>query len=632
MLDPAERVAVEAETQQLRLALKTWETTWAREHSGVKPTRDDISRHPEIANKYKAYNHARALLSGQTSTKSDTKRDGPRRKRKSETCPPVTVAPADSQPTHSRSKRARATELSTPSRTATLTTAIQGDGAVLDVSLDRTPSISRKLFSPVIPTSVGPTPQRDGRVLGLFDVLDEEEKKAQKRSAIAATPSKRMTAEADTALRQSRQRPGQTPASVLGGTPRKQTLDIATYNSDDEDGENFVNARRLGRTPMSSSQRNLLNHFTAGGRGTGPFSIDGNTSTTTRDSNGALGTTPLKARSNDNQKTHEQRLLATPSKGSTEHFQGAFATPAFLRRQLSTLAPVDENGEFLSPPGKLRLPRKPLMRGLSSVLASLRKAEDDKLDEQLDVLRELENDVDKNPRSRPQTQPSSQRPLEKVARSAPMGANAQVSNDPVQGQEEQVQDWEQQELEHHELDLYEKEQAKLESQSQILKPDRVVGGLLGGFDDEGLYDSPPEDQVGRDGQPLRVYKKKGQKRTTRLSHMRPTRTKRPPPGSMAELESDNDTQDEGRDQGENGPAASGPDFSLGVEMVAANERTASKSSENGKESNVGVAAGPVKKAVRKVNELAHANFKRLKLRNHGAKGGPGFKSRFRRKR
>ena len=35
---------------------------------------------------------------------------------------------------------------------------------------------------------------------------------------------------------------------------------------------------------------------------------------------------------------------------------------------------------------------------------------------------------------------------------------------------------------------------------------------------------------------------------------------------------------------------------------------------------------------KKVNELAHANFKRLKLKNHGAKGGPGFGSRFRRRR
>ena len=40
----------------------------------------------------------------------------------------------------------------------------------------------------------------------------------------------------------------------------------------------------------------------------------------------------------------------------------------------------------------------------------------------------------------------------------------------------------------------------------------------------------------------------------------------------------------------------------------------------------------MKKAARKVNELAHANFQKLKLKNNGAKGGPGYNSRFRRRR
>lgn len=47
-LDAAERATYEAESQQLRVALKAWETTWAREHGGAKPAREDISRNPEI--------------------------------------------------------------------------------------------------------------------------------------------------------------------------------------------------------------------------------------------------------------------------------------------------------------------------------------------------------------------------------------------------------------------------------------------------------------------------------------------------------------------------------------------------------------------------------------------------------
>ncbi|CAK7563106.1 MAG: hypothetical protein SEPTF4163_000963 [Sporothrix epigloea] len=641
MLDAAERSAVEAESHKLRLALKTWETDWAHDHGGVKPARDDISRNPEIAKKYKAYNQARALLSGKTLVTSDVKRDGSRRKRKQEPAPSITAAATDTQPIQTPSKRVRATKLATPSRAAKSATPSQPNGGYCDVYLERTPSISRKLFSPVVPTSIGPTPQRDGRVLGLFDILDEEEKKTKKRSAVAATPSKRTLVNADAALEHGRQGLGQASAAVLEGTPRKQTVDVDAYRSDEEDSEIPINVRRLGRTPMSSGRRNLLNQFTAGGSGAAPFAIDRNSRSTTQNSNGALGTTPLKPRNNVNQTAPRQQLLATPSKGSNNDLQQYFATPAFLRRQPSALAPVDENGEFMSPPGKLRLPRKPLMRGLSSVLASLRKAEDDALDEQLDVLRDLERSEDVKSSSKPRSQPSMQRHLEKLTQptqtseSAKLAADIEVEDSQAQGQARQDQEWEQQDLEHRELELYEQEKAKLERQNQILDPDHVAGGLLGGFDDEGLYDSPPEDQLGRDGQPLRVYKKKGQKRTTRLSHMRPTRTKRPPVGSMADLESDNENEDGDRVRGERDPDASDFEVSSGVRIGVDGERNGSNNSKISKVGGKGAekaAVGPISKAVRKVNELAHANFKRLKLRNSGSKGGPGFNSRFRRRR
>ena len=545
-----------------------------------------------------------------------------------------------------------------------------------------TPSISRKLFSPVVPTSIGPTPQRDGRVLGLFDVLNEEEEMRKKRSAVAATPSKRTSLEAETA-RGSSGRRTRASTAALGATPRKQTLNVAAYKSDDDgdgddndddddddddDDSNANHIRRLGRTPMSSGRRNLLNHFAAGGEGAGPFAIDRNTSTTIRASSGALGTTPLKPRTNDNQTAHQPHLLTTPSKGSSsssssDGLHQAFATPAFLRRQSSTLAPVDENGDFMSPPGKLRLPRKPLMRGLSSVLASLRKAEDAALDEQLDVLRDLESSSrDLNARPRPQPvpvpvsapapAPPSRRPSVKAMQAAPKpAAVVEVEDSQLQGQQpeqdqqqEGQQAWEHQELEQHELELYqqeqEQEQARLEQQRQILLgPDHAAGGLLGGFDDEGLYDSPPEDQLGRDGQPLRVYKKKGQKRTTRLSNIRPTRTKRPAVGAMVEHDSDSnsDSENENESEGknENNAEASGSEFGSDAEndaSAAGRKAIGAKKAAKPADKADGTAAGPVKKAVRKVNELAHANFKRLKLRNYGAKGGPKFNSRFRRRR
>lgn len=523
----------------------------------------------------------------------------------------------------------------TPSR-APAATPTQGGAGYLDAHLNMTPSISRKLFSPVVPTSIGPTPQRDGRVLGLFDVLNEEEEKRKKRNSIAATPSKRTAAEAEAAAAAAQGAGNNslavpTSTALLGATPRKQTLNIDHYKSDDdEDEDSTINARRLGRTPMSSGRRNLLNHFTAGGNIPAAFTA-GSETKTTRDSSGVLGTTPLKPRNNDNQNyMTQQQLLTTPSKGSGDNSTQPFATPAFLRRTSSALPPVDENGEFMSPPTRLRLPRKPLVRGLSSVLASLRKAEDEQLDEQLDVLRDLENGMDMNappPTSKPKPKivapaASSAAP---AAPPAPQRATTAGLAEGVQVEDSQLQDPHEQELQ--ELEQYEQELGPEESQEHPR--------LLGGFDDEGLYDSEPEEQIGRDGQPLRVYKKKGQKRTTRRFNIRPTRTKRPAPGTMADEASGSEDEDSNEVEGDSLAPLSGSEFGSDAEDDGGSgkvKKTVAKKSGTEKKKAADKPDGPVKKAVRKVNELAHANFKRLKLRNKGSKGGPGLNSRFRRKR
>ena len=65
---------------------------------------------------------------------------------------------------------------------------------------------------------------------------------------------------------------------------------------------------------------------------------------------------------------------------------------------------------------------------------------------------------------------------------------------------------------------------------------------LGGFDDEAMFDSEPEEAKGQDGQPLKVYKKKGQKRTTRRVKMKPVRSK--PSFQAPTPNGDEDSEDE----------------------------------------------------------------------------------------
>ncbi|KAH8668939.1 DNA replication/checkpoint protein [Xylariales sp. PMI_506] len=500
-MEESERQKYEAKSQELRADLKHFEGEWAKKHDGKKPGRDDIKQNPIIAQKYKKYNQVRDILAGKIPPPK-TDNAAKSRKRKS-----------DIAPSQTPTKRTR--PFATPSKPKQ---------SIDIIDTFETPSI-RRLFSPVVPTSIGPTPQRDGRVLGMFDLLDESEDH---------TPS--------------RARHGEPAPPSPMPNPRLQATPSKRKHADMELGD----AVKLDTTPVSVSKRTSHGIFA----------------------------TPLKKRDGNVQDAR------TPSTGGRLQF----STPAFLKR--APLPPMDEKGQYVSPP-PVRLPRKPLVRGLSSVVASLRKLEEEKLDDELDVLREMEMEMEgglNSPPAKPKPKP-----------------NAQKEN--------------------------------------ILAPDSQKPQLLGGFDDEGQFDSEPEEQLGRDGQPLRIFKKKGQKRTTRKVNMRPTRAKRPQE-SLEKVPSDiEDESNEVVPETQRGARlsledeepldlGSDSDFS-GSDAGDEKERQKKKKKkvpESKTKTKEPKEDGPIKKAARKVNELAHANFKRLKLRNNGAKGGPGFGSRFRRRR
>lgn len=308
------------------------------------------------------------------------------------------------------------------------------------------------------------------------------------------------------------------------------------------------------------------------------------TGQTTMDAIAKLGRTPTST-------SKRGTLFMTPSKRN--HHSGTAETPSTVRKlQLTTpsflrrapLASVDENGEF----PRLRLPRKPLGRGLSNMVAGLRKLEEEALDDDLEALHEMEDDADPSSNTTKTAEPTN----------------------PTKPKED------------------------------ILEPDSQAQQLLGGFDDEGLYDSPTEEGLGRDGQPLRVYKKKGQKRTTRRVNMRPTRSKRPQ--QPTEEQSEDDAEDVVLETQVDATKAndeplldmgsdSGSDFDLLEEEDDEPKEKEKKKSSAAKKKQPEKKEGTIKKAARKVNELAHANFKRLKLRNNGAKGSAGG-NRFRRRR
>ncbi|KAG5926837.1 hypothetical protein E4U42_002915 [Claviceps africana] len=486
-MDNTTRAEYDEKSKELRAELKRWENEWAQTHDGKKPERQDIKDNAEIAKKYKDYNKYRDILSGKIPPPSKTK-------------PQPKKRPSDPAPAVTPLKRTKYAE--TPSKQRPH-----------DDELMNTPAISRKLFSPAPVTSLGPTPQRDGRVLGLFDLLVEKE---------LGTPS-----------RKENPRSQGTPsrAGVNGfSTPSRRTVM--------RDAESTM---RLDRTPMSSSKKQMLNMFA----------------------------TPMK-----------NRRGSTDDKTPSSVSKLQFDTPAFLKRH--SLAVLDENALFADP-APLRLPRKPMVRGLSEIVASLRKVEEDVLEDDMDALREMENEA-----------ADLSRPLSPSMGTKPAPTTASTS-------------------------------ASAPVPRSVLEPDsQGRPALLGGFDNEEMYDSAHEDGVDRHGNPLPVFKKKGQKRTTRKANIKPTMKKRPQAVAQEQGSGDDDDQEVDVVPETQLLAAPDGDYRGGPSPDEASAPRADKKTNK--------RDGPVKKAARKVNELAHANFKRLKLRNHGSKGGPGFNSRFRRRR
>ncbi len=306
--------------------------------------------------------------------------------------------------------------------------------------------------------------------------------------------------------------------------------------------------------------------------------------------------TPLKNRDSNGQ---DPNTPSTVSKLS-------FGTPSFLRRysQRVRLPAVneDEEGAFSPPP--VRLPRKPLVRGLSSILASLRKMEDDAADDDLEALREMEMEE------------AGIQPVPKPKPKAKLHSVPEVPED------------------------IEDKDAE-EAAAAILVADSQPNHLLGGFDDEAQFDSEPEEapRLGRNGQPLKAYKKKGQKRTSRRTKLKPTISQPAPPPKPSNV--DEDEEDElaaipetqfQQDTMENFEEARNFDSDTQSEYTASEGGTRYRRPDQSKKNRGVNRDGKIKTAARKVKASAHQNFKRLKLRNSGAKGGPGIGSRFRRRK
>jgi len=174
-----------------------------------------------------------------------------------------------------------------------------------------------------LPNFIGPTPQKDGLVMGLFDFLPVE------------TPSKNQR----TVL-------GDLELNVhVAQTPSKRD------HLGDEEGDD-MERNRGSRTPMSAGKRFFLDKFA----------------------------TPSK------RKREEEE--GTPTSLAKRHS----TTPTFLRRDVFAMDKIEEEEE--TRPRPLLFKKAGLVRSLSSMIQKARQQEEDRLDEELDMLREMEAEAE----------------------------------------------------------------------------------------------------------------------------------------------------------------------------------------------------------------------------------------------
>lgn len=154
----------------------------------------------------------------------------------------------------------------------------------------------------------------------------------------------------------------------------------------------------------------------------------------------------------------------------------------------------------------MRMRTKPVLKGLSQLVRGLREMADQELDDEMELLREIEGDevVPNRPNFGAKLRAAMAKKEEQD-----LGTTSSV---PTLVRDSQTAQPEQQQP----LSLR-KQLMSSESTEMPLGPDLAL-------DDESEKDST-QPLRGRDGKSLRVFKKRGQKRSTRMSKMRPSKAK-----------------------------------------------------------------------------------------------------------
>ncbi|KGO74599.1 DNA replication/checkpoint protein [Penicillium italicum] len=339
-----------AQAVNVRAELKTWEKAFSSANGGRKAGRDDIKQNVDIAAKYKEYSRLKALEASLSRRENSRQEPYESHSKKRKHASPPGHDSAYLQVTPRKSSRGL---FATPSNNRT-----KHHPAQLDPY--DSPSTLRRLFSPSthrqgppapspFKAAIGPTPQRDGRTLGLFDMLSES-------GGSGGTPSvARQTDNLAAAFR----------------TPSKKRSMITMPEVPEEEPQQET--PRLTRTPASETKQFYLANLFAT-----PTTMRYAAMVEADDDVGAQKINPLNL---------------APEISPQEEQSG---TPSFLRRSNSGRYPpasAKDNGPGLSPIVS-RKPQRFASKGLTHLVQGLRDMEEDRMEDDWDVMREMEEEAE----------------------------------------------------------------------------------------------------------------------------------------------------------------------------------------------------------------------------------------------
>ena len=370
LLDTPKRATLTSRSTTLRADLKKWEKTFAEDNGGRRAGKTDIKQHPNIAAKYKEYNRLRDLLTGGAPAPS-LKSSSPR-VHESRSLNTTQSFGVNEQYATPRKQDGR----------SSLCGLQPYNLDPYDAPSHASPLPQMSFARPMI----SPTPHRDGRAIGLFDLLvrsgsSQETPSSRKRKAHA--------------LQEVNVNIARTPSRRSGEANLSHD---ALEGSDNEyHAAGKLSRERLSRTPASEGRQYLLRHFF-----TTPST---NRYQVVLDEASPGGLSP-KLPSLETTPEIPGRQVTTTPRRDMEECQPA-ATPPFLKRpsfnqrllsvfNKQTSPPMmSQSSLFLSPEAVTIGPQilgSKYSRGLSDIVKNLQKLDDERHDDDLDALRDIEND------------------------------------------------------------------------------------------------------------------------------------------------------------------------------------------------------------------------------------------------